>query len=177
MSSTLAHSLFFMEKTGQFFTLLDHCMISVVIAGTTTPFILTLFSDSILGNYFFNFKGIFMFVTIWLMCLTCLLLSYLSSIDLVDEKYELIMFILMGGSPLVFINKLIHCLGFYGMVYILSGGFFYLFGVIFFVKGIFFFILGKTTPKYHSIWHLCVIIASILHYLAVYNYCVPCHFS
>ena len=43
-------------------------------------------------------------------------------------------------------------------------------GTLCYVIGIVFFILGETRPIYHSVWHVFVFAAAVVHYFAIYFY-------
>lgn len=45
-------------------------------------------------------------------------------------------------------------------------------GGIVYTAGIFTYIKGRENPRNHAIWHVFVIVASIIHYFAVYFYVV-----
>jgi len=48
---------------------------------------------------------------------------------------------------------------------LVAGGFAYILGVPFFVY-------GEVKPIYHTVWHIFVMIGSLLHWLCIYNYIV-----
>jgi hemolysin III len=155
-SSVLAHSFFFMKKTGRLFQLLDHASISVLIAGSNSPFLLVSFGHS--------WVGVVWFIIVWSLCAICIVLSYLG-----DDyrKIELIMFLIMGWVAVLGVKFMFTCVPIQGIILIFTGGIFYTVGTIFYVK-------GSKVPIYHAIWHIFVLLASICHYFAILLYVDHC---
>eukprot|EP01080_Neovahlkampfia_damariscottae_P000274 gene274-6689_t len=156
VSSVLAHSFFFLKKTGAIFLLLDHASISILIAGSYSPILLVSFGHS--------WVGLVAFIFIWSLCGVCIILSALGP-DY--QKIELAMFLIMGWVAVFGIKFLFVCVPMNGIILIFIGGMFYTVGVIFFVK-------GQTVPIYHSIWHIFVFLASVSHYFTILLYVDHC---
>ena len=156
ISSVLAHSFYFLKKTGSIFLLLDHASISILIAGSYSPFLLVSFGHSWIGFLWF--------IVVWIMCGCCIILSALGP-DY--QKIELAMFLIMGWVAVFGIKFLFLCVPLNGVILIFIGGFFYTVGTIFFVK-------GQTVPIYHAIWHVFVFLASVCHYFTILFYVDHC---
>ena len=66
----------------------------------------------------------------------------------------------MGGMSIVFGPQMYELMSIDILSFIITGGVLYFIGVIFF--------LWETLPYNHPIWHLFVIAASIMHFIAIY---------
>lgn len=127
---------------------LDHAAIYLLIAGTYTPFLLTV-SRSGLGWTVFGI--------VWGLSITGLVLK----LGFVKkfEKPTVWLYLLMGWAGLVvFLQGGIQLSGL-GITFLLVGGACYSLGVIFY--------RWKKLPYSHAIWHLFVLGGSIFHYFSV----------
>jgi len=134
------------------FRVLDHCTIYILIAGTYTPIVLN------------NFRVVhpldawLMFGVIWGFAILGITLTA------IDRKkfriFALVCYLGMGWMAMFRVVQLIQVLGVAFMVMLLVGGVLYTVGVIFYA-------VGKRVKYMHSIFHLFVIAASILHSVAI----------
>ncbi len=134
---------------------LDHCTIYALIAGTYSPILLSAFvpRDPGLGWGLFAFQ--------WGCAVFSLILT---AIDL--RKYRVISmlaYILMGWCIIFFAPQALRYLGHSAMLYLLLGGVSYTVGAI--VYGI-----GSKKPWFHSVFHIFVLLGSLLQFFAVYLY-------
>jgi hemolysin III len=134
---------------------LDHCTIYLLIAGTYTPIALTVFRpvDPVLGWGMLVFQ--------WGM--TALAVT-LTAIDL--KKYNvfsMICYIGMGWAILPFMNMAMEALTMPGFWLLLSGGIAYTVGSI--LYGI-----GSKVHWMHSVFHIFVVIGSVLQFLSILLY-------
>lgn len=155
LNSTLAHSFFMMKATGAFFEVLDHTSISILIAGTYTPF--TLVS---IGHWWL---GPAMCITIWILAVNGVILSLLGK---EYRKLELISFLVMGWVSILAAYWVWECVPTGGIVLVAAGG-------VLYTVGVYFFVTGQTVPINHAIWHVFVLFASACHYFAIYWYVRP----
>jgi len=134
------------------FRILDHCTIYILIAGTYTPIMLTHFRAAHPVEAW-TILGI-----IWGLAVIGIVLNA------VDLKrfivFSVVCYLGMGWAAVIRINQLIDVLGMPFFVLILIGGILYTVGVLFYA-------LGKNKKYMHSIFHLFVIAASILHSVAI----------
>jgi len=134
------------------FRILDHCTIYVLIAGTYTPIMLTHFREA------YPAEAWTILSIIWGLAVIGIVLNA------VDLKrfivFSVICYLGMGWAALVRINQLIEVLGIPFFVLILIGGILYTVGVLFYA-------MGRRKKYMHSIFHLFVIAASILHSVAI----------
>ena len=134
------------------FRILDHCTIYVLIAGTYTPILLTHFREA------HPTEAWAIFSIIWGLAIIGIALN---AIDLKRFMvFSVICYLGMGWAAIIRINNLIEVLGMHFFVLILMGGILYTVGVLFYA-------LGRRKKYMHSIFHLFVIAASILHSVAI----------
>ena len=129
----------------------DHAAIYVLIAGTYTPFCLTVL-DSQLGWY--------MFIFVWLFALIGVILKLFFTGKY--DKLSTIMYLLMGWQVLFFIKPLVASLSTEGLHYLFAGGVFYTVGAIFYSI--------KKIAYNHAIFHVFVLLGSLCHFISIYFY-------
>jgi len=147
LSSTLYHSL--RGKAKQVFHVFDHCSIYLLIAGTYTPFTLTVLR----GRW-----GWWLFGIVW----TLALLGVAKDIFF-RGRYRVVsvvLYLLMGWMVVAAFGPLQRALPSPGLVLLGAGGIAYTVGVVFFA-------LSKRVVHMHGVWHLFVIAGSVCHYFAV----------
>lgn len=142
------------DKKREFFKLLDHCAIYLLIAGSYTPFLLV----SIRGPL-----GWLLFGVVWALAAfgITLKIKYRS-------RYKVLRvatYVVMGWLALIAGTELTASLASEGFRLLLAGGIVYTVGVIFYVF--------ERIPFNHAIWHLFVLGGSACHYFAVYLYVLP----
>jgi len=150
LSSTLYHSL--RGKAKQVFHVFDHCSIYLLIAGTYTPFTLTVLR----GPW-----GWWLFGIVW----TLALLGVAKDIFF-RGRYRVVsvvLYLLMGWMVVAAFGPLQRALPSPGLVLLGAGGIAYTVGVVFFA-------LSKRVVHMHGVWHLFVIAGSVCHYFAVVRY-------
>lgn len=139
-------------KPKKVFQVLDHCSIYLLIAGTYTPILLGRFREV------FPLDAWIMFAVIWGFAIVG------TTLTAIDRKkfhiFALICYLGMGWMCIFRIQRLIEVLGAPFFIMILLGGIFYTVGVLFYVK-------GKHKKYMHSIFHLFINVASILHSVAI----------
>ena len=152
-ASTLYHSIP-LPRAKAVLRQFDHAAISLLIAGTYTPFALV----NLRGPWGWSLLGVIWGLAIfrivgqsWLMRRgkSALALPYL----------------IMGWAAIVVIKPMMDTVATGGMLLLLGGGLAYTFGVIFYV--------WKRLPFNHAIWHLFVMLGSTLHFFAILFYVIP----
>jgi hemolysin III len=140
------------------FRILDHCTIYILIAGTYTPILLGAFRVR------YTFDAWILFGILWGFALLGITLTA------IDRKrfqvFSIICYLGMGWSAMFRITRLIEVLGPPFFVMIVVGGVLYTVGVIFYG-------MGKRVKYMHSVFHLFVIAASIIHSVAIAAYVMP----
>lgn len=134
---------------------LDHCSIFLLIAGSYTPFTLC----TLRGND--PVTGWVIFGIIWGFAIIGIILN---SIDLKKyKKFSMICYLAMGWCIIVKAPLLPSLLGTAGCTLLIAGGVVYTIGAI--LYGV-----GKKHKYMHSIFHLCIFIGSLLHFLCILLY-------
>ncbi|MFA9398502.1 MAG: hemolysin III family protein [Clostridiaceae bacterium] len=146
-ASTFYHSLT-NQKAKRVFQIFDHSSIYILIAGTYTPFVLT-----VLRPYY----GWVMFGIVWggLILGICFQTLWLNK----NKYLETSIYIIMGWLIVVDIKPLIDLMPLNGVLFLILGGVAYSIGAIFY--------LVKKIPYNHAIWHLFVVAGSICHFFSV----------
>ena len=134
---------------------LDHCSIYFLIAGTYTPILVAGFLPV------FPKIGIGLLLFEWVLCVIAVTLT---AIDL--KKYEvfsMICYIGMGWAIICFIPQCKMIMSRHGFHLLLSGGIVYTIGAV--LYGI-----GSKKPWMHSIFHIAVVLGSLLQFLGIIIY-------
>ena len=155
--SSIYHGLRPNSTAKKVFQILDHCSIFLLIAGSYTPFALCTLRQYDLAT------GWAIFGIIWFMATIGIILN---SIDLKKYKvFSMICYLIMGWCIIVKINILPALLGIPGFVLLVTGGIIYTIGALLYM-------IGKKKMYIHSIFHLCIFFASLLHFLCILLYVV-----
>ena len=134
---------------------IDHCTIYFLICGTYTPIMLSAFVPV------YPLIGWGVLIAEW--ALGCLAAT-LTAIDL--KKYNvlsMICYILMGWGIIFFLPQTIEIMTRPGFILLLSGGIAYTIGAV--LYGI-----GAKMPWMHSVFHIFVVLGSVLQFLAIFFY-------
>lgn len=136
---------------------LDHCTIYFMIAGTYTPLMLSMFrkTNPVMAWVIFG--------VVWGMAALAITLT---AIDLKKYKmFSMISYIGMGWCVIVTIVPVYHALTFWGFFWLLGGGIMYTIGAVLFSFG--------TKVRYiHSVFHIFVVLASLMHFFCIFFYAI-----
>lgn len=151
LMSTLYHAITH-RKAKAVFRVFDHCSIYFLIAGTYTPYLLVAMRES--------FWGIVLLHFVWIVSTLGIVLT---SINMKKFRvFSMIAYIALGWCIVVSGKDLVASMPQGGLILLLAGGLAYTGGIVFFA-------LHKY--KYmHSIWHLFVLLGSLLHFFSLYFY-------
>ena len=153
--SSIYHGLSPKRNSKKVFQVLDHCSIFLLIAGSYTPFALCTIRNY---NTFFGWA---IFGVIWFLAILGIVLN---SIDIKKFKiFSMICYLLMGWCILVKADILPQALGINGLILLVSGGISYTIGAI--IYG-----FGKKHKYTHSIFHLFILLGSLLQFLCILLY-------
>lgn len=152
-ASTIYHSVLSptLKKRLQ---IVDHCGIYLLIAGTYTPFGLII-ADTSLG------RGLL--VAIWAFAIVGILTKLV-----IGDRFpaiNVISYLVMGWLGVFAVPPLFNALGLMPVILAFAGGVAYSLGVIFFP--------WKSIKHHHAIFHIFVLLGSIIHYAAIVIYVVP----
>ena len=135
--------------------IIDHCTIYLLIAGTYTPILLTGFVPV------YPLIGWALLAAQWSLAALAITLT---AIDL--KKYNvfsMIAYIGMGWGIIFFLDKAITVMSEPGFYLLLAGGIAYTVGAV--LYGI-----GAKKKWFHSVFHIFVVLGSLLQFLAIYLY-------
>lgn len=153
--SSVYHGLSPKVKGKKVMQVLDHCTIFFLIAGSYTPFALCT-----LRQYDVT-TGWTIFGIIWAMAIFG---SIFTAIDL--KKYRvlsMICYLVMGWCIIFKINILPELLTIIGFWLLVGGGIIYTIGAILYG-------LGRKHKYIHSVFHVCILMGSLLHFLCIALY-------
>lgn len=147
MNSTLYHALT-NKKAKKVFEIFDHGSIYIFIAGTYTPFTLTILRES---------KGWIIFYTVWIVAVIGVILKIFFV-----KKFVILstlIYIIMGWLIVIDFEYLKLNFNRNGLYFLVAGGLLYTIGTVFYVI---------TKYKYfHGIWHFFVLCGSVTHFFSI----------
>ena len=153
--SSIYHGLSPKRNAKKVFQVLDHCSIFLLIAGSYTPFALCTLRE------YDTATGWIIFGVIWGVAILGIVLN---SIDIKRYKiFSMICYLIMGWCIIVKINVLPELLGMAGFILLVAGGVAYTIGAV--IYG-----LGKKHKYAHSIFHLFILLASLLQFFCILLY-------
>ena len=153
--SSIYHGLNPKRYSKKVFQVLDHCSIFLLIAGSYTPFALCTIREYDVAS------GWVIFGVIWAVAILGIVLN---SIDIKKFKvFSMICYLLMGWCIVFKIGLLPKLLGTAGFVLLLLGGIAYTIGAI--LYGI-----GKKHKYMHSVFHLFILLGSLLQFFCILLY-------
>lgn len=147
LASTLYHSLVF-TRARRLFRKFDHMAIFLLIAGTYTPFCLTVLQ---------GWLGWTLLIAVWVFAITGVVLK-----SLFTGRFEWLsvsMYVLTGWMVVLAIKPIYSFLSTESFLLLVCGGLCYTIGTVFYVK--------SKIPYFHSIWHLWVLAGSVMHYFSI----------
>lgn len=142
-------------KAKEILRIFDHASIFLLIAGSYTPFCLIALEG--------NPKGVMVAGAVWLCAIVGIVLN---AIDLKKtEKLGTVLYVMMGWAVIFAVKDIVAVLPIPAFWLLLLGGISYTGGLVFYAM--------KNVKYMHSIWHLFVLLGSILHYICIAVYVLP----
>lgn len=136
---------------------IDHCDIYFLIAGTYTPILLCRICKQYAG------WGWTLFGIVWGLCALAVTFT---AIDMTKYSFlSMVCYIGMGWSIVLAIKPAIDSIALPGLLWLLAGGLSYTLGAV--LYGI-----GKKHKIMHSIFHLFVVLGSILQFFCIFFYVI-----
>lgn len=160
ISSALHHGVNSTEKVEHFLRQLDYFAISIMIAGTFTPFCLILLRESI---------GWKVFYTIWALAILGIVIY--AFFPKVPKWITTGLFLLMGWLGVMIAQPVYIILHWEGVSWLVYGGIVYTVGAL-----IYFFEKPNPFPGrfgFHEIWHLFVVGGAACHFYPMLVYLLP----
>jgi hemolysin III len=153
LASTLYHA-FPDSKTKRVFQVLDHSAIFLLIAGTYTPFTLSVLP----GAWGWTLFGI-----IWGLAAAGVVLKSFHTVG--TSRLSIALYLGMGWLAVLAIKPLYDSMSSGGLFWLLAGGAMYSLGVIFFAN-------DHRVRYNHFVWHLFVLAGTACHVVAVLGYII-----
>jgi hemolysin III len=151
LASTLYHA-FPHSKTKRVFRIFDHSAIFLLIAGTYTPFTLTVLP----GVWGWTLLGI-----VWSLAVVGVVLKSVRNVG--TSKLSIALYLGMGWLAVLAAKPIYESLPSWGLFWLLAGGVMYSVGVLFFAY-------DHRVRYNHFIWHLFVLAGTSCHVVAVLGY-------
>ena len=130
----------------------DHCTIYFLIAGTYTPIVLCAIAPV------YPMIGWGLFFAEWILAITA---AILTAIDLHAYRvFSMICYIGMGWGIIFFLPQVMQILSTAGFCFLLAGGIAYTIGAVLFG-------MGKRIKWMHSVFHIFVVLGSMLQLIPV----------
>jgi len=131
----------------------DHISIYILIAGTYTPFLLVNLRGA---------SGWVMFGCIWFLAVLGAVMKFFFTGRL--KKLSIAVYLGMGWFVIFAFRGILAKVPLTGIIFLILGGLFYSGGIYFYIR--------KDKAFYHGIWHVFVLLGTIMHYFAVLFSCV-----
>lgn len=153
--SSIYHGLSPKTFSKRVFQVLDHCSIYILIAGCYTPVALCTIRS------FNSTWGWIIFGVIWA---AATLGITLNAIDLKStKKISMICYLLMGWCIVIKFDLLLKSMAKDGIILLVAGGIAYTIGAIFYG-------IGRKKKYFHSIFHLFIVLGSLLQFFCILFY-------
>ena len=155
--SSIYHGLSPNLKAKKVFQIMDHCSIFVLIAGTYTPVLLCSVRQAD------PFWAWVLFGIVWAVTILGIALN---AYDINKfAKFSMACYLILGWCIVFKFNLLPETVGMNGIYLLVAGGVAYTIGTIFYG-------LQEKIHYMHCIWHLWILLGSVLHFLCIILYCM-----
>ena len=134
------------------FRIFDHCTIFLLIAGCYTPFCMISLWDLPLGKIIFGIE--------WGLAILGITFNAINMHWKAVKILSQVSYVVMGWLVLIAIPQLIERLPLAALIWLLAGGISYTVGIIFFA-------CGKKVRYMHSVWHIFVLLGSVLQFVSI----------
>lgn len=144
------------NRAKKVFRIFDHCSIFLLIAGTYTPFCLITFSSVPAWGYT-------LFALVWTLSILGIVLN---AVNMYKWKgFSMFLYLALGWCVIIAIVPLVQYLEMAGLWWLLAGGISYTVGAIFFA-------FGHKVRYIHSVWHIFVLLGSVLQFISILFYVI-----
>lgn len=140
-----------LNKGKAVFQILDHCTIYLLICGTYTPYILVSLR---------NLTGYIILAIVYGVSILGIVLNATMMKKLPVKIFSYISYLGIGWCVVFIIFDLIEAISISSFLFLLLGGLAYTSGMIFYA-------LGRKKKWFHSIWHIFVLLGSILQFVSI----------
>ena len=149
--SSAVHHWLLPGKAKDFFEVMDHSAIFLLIAGTYTPFSLGI----LWGPWGWLLLGV-----IWPAAVFGVLLETIRGLQ--PPGFTITLYVLMGWMMVIALKPLLAHMATAGLALLLGGGLAYTGGLVFYH--------ARRFPYHHLGWHIAVLFGTTFHYIAVWRY-------
>ena len=134
------------------FRVFDHCTIYLLIAGTYTPYcLIPLYGTPV---------GWAVFAAQWTCAVAGITMNAIALNNKVVKGISMSLYVVMGWMAVVFMPPLIPLISAASFWLLLGGG-------IAYTVGIAFYAFGKRVRYFHSVWHLFVLLGTVLQFTSI----------
>ena len=142
-------------KAKKVFRVIDHCTIYLLIAGTYTPIVLVSLLE------YTPIKAWILFFIVWASAVVAIVLT---AVDMYKFRvFSMVAYLAMGWCVLFCLKDTILAVGEKGMWLIFIGGILYTIGAVIYMIG-----KKNNVPYVHTVFHVFVLFACILHFFAIF---------
>ena len=145
------------NRAKKVFRIFDHCTIYLLIAGTYSPMCLILLRDTKIG--------LPLFIAVWVCAIIGITANAINMHAMPIKILSMILYLLMGWAVIFGLKDLLDVFWGPGFYFLLAGGIAYTVGVIFYA-------IGAKKKWIHGIWHLFVLLGTILHFVSIFFYVI-----
>ena len=145
------------NRAKRVFRIFDHCTIYLLIAGTYSPICLITLKDSIMG--------IILFTVVWVCAIIGITANAINMYATPIKVLSMIMYLAMGWCVIFGIRDLMLLMPLQEFYWILGGGIAYTVGCVFYG-------IGSKKKYIHSVWHLFVLLGTILQFVGIFAYSI-----
>lgn len=144
------------NRAKKVFRIFDHCSIFLLIAGSYTPYCLITLANAPVWGYT-------LFGIVWGLSILGIVLN---AVNMYKWKpLSMVLYLALGWCIVIAIVPLVQYLELAGFWWLLAGGIAYTVGAVFFA-------IGRKVKYIHSVWHLFVLLGTILQFVSILFYVV-----
>lgn len=141
------------EKYKKIFRVIDHSTIYLLIAGTYTPICFMPLKGTTIG--------MISLLVVWIGAAIGILLNAFLFNKKITSIVSMLLYVITGWIVIFGLNDVIKFWGVQGFVWTLIGGLIYTIGIAFYA-------MGKQKPYRHTIWHIFVVLGSLIQFLGIF---------
>ncbi len=134
------------------FRIFDHCTIFLLIAGCYTPFCLIPLWNLPVGKV--------IFIVEWSLAIIGITFNAINMNNKIIKVCSQICYVIMGWMIVFAIRPLLVAVPLSCFLWLLAGGIFYTVGILFYA-------LGKKKTYLHCVWHIFVLVGSVLQFISI----------
>ncbi len=135
------------------FRIFDHCTIFLLIAGTYTPYcLIPLYGTAV---------GWTVLAAEWILAIGGIVMNAIALNNMWVKSISMVLYVVLGWMAVVFLKPLLAVVSALSFAMLVSGGVAYTVGIIFFA-------LGKRVRYFHAVWHLFVLLGTVLQFVSIF---------